>query len=114
MKKFLTALFIMFLGLSTSAAEVFEFNQGTDYIFISENPVKSVMSNNPDIISAQRVMTYLGDDSQLLFTAKKIGDAKVQITTDKGVNEYVISIVKSGAKVNPTFMELDFPMGVQP
>lgn len=114
MKKFLTALFIMFLGLSTSAAEVFEFNQRTDYIFISENPVKSVMSNNPDIISAQRVMTYLGDGSQLLFTAKKIGDAKVQITTDKGVNEYVISIVKSGAKVNPTFMELDFPMGVQP
>jgi len=113
MKKCLTALFIMFFGISTSASEVYEFNQGADYIFISENPVKSVMSNNPDIISAQRIMTYLGDGSQLLFTAKSIGDAKVQITTDKGINEYPISIMKSGAKVNNIFMELDFPSGVE-
>lgn len=113
MKKIVTALFIMFFGLSSSADTVYEFNQDADYIFISENPVKSVMSNNPEIISAQRVMTYMGDGSQLLFSAKKIGNAKVKITTDKGIKEYSISIMKSGAKDNPLFMELDFPMGVE-
>lgn len=114
MKKIVTALFIMFFGLSSSAETVYEFNMGADYIFFSENSVKSVMSNNPEIISAQRVMTYMGDDSQLMFSAKKIGDAKVQITTDKGVSEYPISIIKTGAKANSLFMELDFPMGVEP
>ena len=45
MKKIVTALFIMFFGLSSSAETVYEFNMGADYIFFSENSVKSVMSN---------------------------------------------------------------------
>lgn len=114
MKKTLTALFVLFFGLSVSADTVYEFNRGADYVFFSENAVKSVKSNAPEIISAQWVMTYMGDGSQLIFSAKNIGDAKVQITTDKGVDEYSISILKSGAKVNPTFLELDFPMGIEP
>ena len=114
MKEFLTALFILFFGLSASADTVYEFNRGADYLFFSENAVKSVKSNNPDIISAQRVMTYMGDGSQLIFSAKNIGDAKVQIETDKGINEYSISIMNSGAKTNSTFLELDFPMGIKP
>lgn len=113
MKNIIAALFIIFLGLSSSADTVYELNQGGDYIFISENPVKSVKSDNPEIISAQRVMTYMGDNSQLLFSAKKHGSAKVQITTDKGVDEYSVLIMQSGAKVNSVFMELDFPTGVK-
>lgn len=109
MKRYLITLFIMLLGLVATADEVYEFNHGADYLFFSENPVKSVKSNNPEIISAQRVMTYSGDGSQLLFSAKKLGTAKVQITTNKGVDEYSINILTKGAKTNSTFLELDFP-----
>lgn len=111
MKRYLITLFIMLLGLVATAEEVFELNQGADYVYISEKSVKAVKSNNPDIISAQRVMTFSGDDSQLIFSAKKIGNAKIQITTSDSVDEYSIFIMKSGAKSNSTFMELDFPMG---
>ncbi len=113
MKRYLITLFIMLLGLVATAEEVYEFNQGGDYIFISEKSVKAVKCNNPEMISAQRVMTYMGNESQLIFSPKQLGKAKIQITTDKDVEEYSINILKSGAKTNSVFLELDFPTGLE-
>lgn len=53
------------------ALQNIELKQGSDYLYFSDSKIKSIKSNNPEIISAQRISTISDDEQQILFSAKK-------------------------------------------
>lgn len=91
------------------ALQNIELKQGSDYLYFSDSKIKSIKSNNPEIISAQRISTISDDEQQILFSAKKTGKADIQIQTEKGLVSYTIEIKSQGVKSGDTFIELDIP-----
>ena len=110
MKKVLLFAVSVFLTvLPCFAVQIIELNQGTEYLYFSDSKIKSIKSNNPDIIVAQRISTISDNDQQILFTAKKAGNADIQIQTEKELINYSVQIKANNAKNNNTFIELDIP-----
>lgn len=109
MKKLMIVSLLILNGLPLFAQQVFEMDKNNEYMFFSDSKIKSIKSNNPSIISAQRVYTYTGDENQIIFYPKKTGIADVQIETDQGVSTYTIEIKKNSAAQNSKFIQLDIP-----
>lgn len=115
LKKILFSVVIFtFSSLSVYAEKFYQMKINSEYLFFSEDKIQSIKSNNPSILSAQRVATFSSDGNQIIFTPKKVGFADVQITTTKGVTTYSIEIKNDNAKHNDTFMEIDFPGIIEP
>ena len=108
-KIFLTSILLMFSTLSALAEEIYQMKINSEYLFFSDDKIQSIKSNNPSILSAQKVATFSSDGNQIVFTPKKVGFTDVQITTTKGITIYSIEIKKDNVKHNDTFMEIDFP-----
>lgn len=109
-KKILLLLTINFsIYTSVFADEVYEMKEGCEYLFFSDKKIESIKSNNPNIISAQKVATFQSDSNQIIFSAKKAGLADIQIKTAEDVITYPIEIKKNNVKNNKIFMEIDFP-----
>ncbi|MGN0006013.1 MAG: hypothetical protein ACI37Z_08615 [Candidatus Gastranaerophilaceae bacterium] len=108
-KFFLTSSVLILSSLSVFSEEFYQMKIDSEYLFFSDDKIQSIKSNNPSVISAQRVATFSSDGNQIIFIPKKIGIADVQITTTKGVSTYSIEIKKDDVKHNDTFMEIDFP-----
>lgn len=110
MKKALfAAIAILFSVSDCFAAECIELKQGVDYLYFSNSKIKSIKSNNPAIISAQRISTIKDNEQQVLFSAKKTGNAEVRIETEKGTADFLIEIKATNVKASTTFVELDIP-----
>lgn len=113
MKRILPVLFSLLIGIPAFSEQMYEMKSGAQYMFFSNDSIKSVKSNNPSLISAQRVQTYLGTDNQIVFQTKDIGKADIQIETNKDTKVYSIIIKADNPIVNDTFVELDIPEGIQ-
>ena len=109
MKKLFLTFVIFFSGLSVFSAENIEMQKGTEYLYFSDCRIQSIKSNNPNIIAAQRIMTYNGEGNQVLFFAKKSGLANVRIVTDNATHDYSVTIKSNNVKKNDVFLELDIP-----
>lgn len=110
MKKVLFAVIALFCSVSNCFAdEVIEMKQGIDYLYFADSKIKSIKSNNPAIISAQRVSTIQDNEQQILFSAKRTGNAKVKIETENGTEEFSIEIKAKNANTSKIFVELDIP-----
>lgn len=114
MKKVLFVIIAILFSVSDCfASEFVEMKQGVDYLYFSDSKIKSIKSNNPAIISAQRVSTIKDNEQQVLFSAKRTGNAKVKIETESGITDFSIEIKAKDAKTSATFIELDVP-GIMP
>ncbi len=112
MKKFVFLLSLAaFLLISTAgfAFQNIEFQCGLNYLYFSDSKIKSIKSNNPDIISAQRISTISDNEQQVIFTAKKTGKADVKILTEKGEEYYSVEIKNEKVKQVGSFLQLDAP-----
>ena len=109
MKKLFPAFVIFLSGLSVFSAENIEMQKGTEYLYFSENRIQSIKSNNPTIIAAQKVMNYNGNGNQVIFFAKKSGQADVRIVTEKETLDYSVIIKTNNVKPNRTCIGLDIP-----
>lgn len=108
-KLLLTVIATLTIAAPSFAIQNVELLSGSEYLYFANARIQSIKSNNPEIISAQRVASIDADTQQILFTAKKEGLAKVQIDTDKGLLSYTIEIKKDAAQANNNFIKLDVP-----
>jgi len=109
MKKVLAFLIFIFAAAPCFAEQKIQLQAGSDYLYFSNEKVQSIKSNNPAIISAQRIATFTGEGNQIMFYAKKTGVADVQIQTDKALYTYSVEIKDGNVLKNNTFVELDVP-----
>ncbi|MCR5260947.1 MAG: hypothetical protein K6C94_03840 [Candidatus Gastranaerophilales bacterium] len=113
MKKFLIFGIFIILSASAFAEQIFEMKNGYPYIYFSNSEIKSIKSDNPTAISAQRVTTFDSKSTQVIFYPKKCGVANVQIVSASGEHIYKVVIKNSAVKSNNTFVEIDVPGIVQ-
>lgn len=109
MKKVFAAIALLLSGSFCFASEIVEMKKGVDYLYFSDSKIKSITSNNPAVISAQRVSTIKNDEQQILFSAKRTGNAKVKIETEKGITDFSIEIKTNDVNASAKFIELDIP-----
>lgn len=108
-KALLTIIATLFFIAPSFAVENIEMLVNSEYLYFANARIQSIKSNNPEIISAQRVASINPDEQQILFTTKKTGIAKVQIDTDKGLLNYFIEIKTDKVQTNDKFIKLDEP-----
>lgn len=109
MKKILFIISLVIVGLPVLSQQTIQLQKNCEYIFFSDSKIQSIKSNNPAIISAQRVSTYTGEENQIVFYPKRVGVADIQIQTEKEVQNYKIEIKNGSVNENDIFVQLDVP-----
>lgn len=109
MKKILFTILMLIISLPCFAGQNIELKKGCEYLYFSNSTIKSIKSNNPSIISAERISTFTGDGNQIMFSTKKEGFANIKIETANETLTYSIEIKNTNVKSNNIFIELDVP-----
>ena len=108
MKKFLLTLFL--ITSPCFAVENIKLKPDTDYLYFSENIIKTVKTSNPQIIKCDPITTYSGETSQILFSSLKEGNANIKIETEKGTLSFDVEVSAKSSEENEHFMEIDMPV----
>ncbi|MBQ2644655.1 hypothetical protein IJG14_03675 [bacterium] len=109
MKKMLLFIISIIFINPIFAQSNIELINGCEYVYFSKSKVIGIKSNNPNIISAQKVSTYTGDSNQIIFYTKKTGSGDIQIITENGIEQYHIEIKNSSKQINKDFIKIDVP-----